>query len=717
MPVRLPPQPAQVLLLLVENAGSVVTREDIQKSTWPGDTVVDFEVGLNRCVRRIRSTLLDDADAPRYVETVPRIGYRFIAPVNVRPLAGPISSPTPTAKEDSEPPPPISSDPGSAAPMPVPIEGADDGRRKMFIRVALLVAAALALLRGAVWLWSVYINTPTVRSGFEVVPLANDLGRANAPAFSPDGRQIAFVWNGRGQDNFDIYLKIVGSQEVARLTNNPAIDYSPAWSPDGRYIAFCRGTDQKAGAIWLVSPLGGAERKVVDLHATAVPDNRSLSWSPDSKWLIYSDSATPDGSEVLFLIGLQSGEKRQLTSPSPNSADLYPAFSPDGRTIAFTRDTGRGISSINLLPFQPDGSGKAQPVALHWAGFQDTYCARPAWTPDSKQIVFASNRSGEHHLWAVKPAETAQPDLLESLGSNVKDAAISAGGSLALVRETYDPNIWSVEIGRAKKAGPSVPVRLVASTLIESNPAVSADGKKIAFESNGAGFTEIWTANRDGSETRPLTSLRNPVTGSPAWSHDGHRIAFDSRAQGAPKIYIIPADGGTPVAITKDSSRAVVPAWSPDDRWIYFSSDRTGRSEIWRMTAQGGSEERITKNGAFAARSSPDGAYLYYAGDRAMVSSLRRLNLATKEEVTIAEGVLRRGYAPINEGVYFISGGPFTSQALNFYKTASASSEMQLKMERPVAEGIGLAPDGRTLFFGQIDYSGSDLMLVKNFWP
>ena len=717
VPVRLPPQPAQILLLLVENAGSVVTREEIQRLTWPSDTVVDFEVGLNRCIRRIRSTLLDDADAPRYVETVPRIGYRFIAPVDVRPLGGHGGLSAPAAKADPGAPPLLDGGVHPAAPVLAPKDPADEGRRKVLIRVALLVTAALVLLKGAVWLWSVYVNAPAVRSGFEVAPLANNLGTANGPAFSPDGRQIAFVWNGRNQDNFDIYLKIVGSQEVARLTTAPEVDYSPAWSPDGRYVAFCRGTDQKAGAIWLISPLGGTERKIVDIHDTAVPDNRAISWSPDSRWLVYSDSPSVDGLEVLFLVGAEGGEKRQLTFPGPNSADLFPAFSPDGRTIAFTRDTGRGISSIYLLPFQPDGSGAGQPVALRWASFQDTYCARPAWTPDSKQIVFASNRMGEHHLWEVKINQAAQPELLESLGSNVKDAAISAGGSLAFVRETFDPNIWSIDISRSKKSVPALPVRVVASTLIESNPAMSADGKKIAFESNGSGFMEIWTANRDGSEPRPITSMRNPVTGSPAWSHDGRRIAFDSRAEGAPKIYLMPAEGGTPVGVTKDSSRGVVPSWSPDDLWIYFSSDRSGRSEIWRMTAQGGSEERVTRNGGFAAQPSPDGTYLYYAADRALVSSLRRLSLATREEVTIADAVLRRGYSPTKEGVYFISGGPFSNQTLNFFRTASGSTETELRMEKPVTEGIGLSPDGRELFYGQIDYSGSDLMLVKNFWP
>jgi Tol biopolymer transport system component/DNA-binding winged helix-turn-helix (wHTH) protein len=717
--VRLPPQPAQVLLLLVEHAGEVVTREEIQKLTWPADTVVDFEVGLNRCIRRIRSALLDDADAPRYVETVPRIGYRFIAPVDVRQPAVQstvLAEEKPERLEEEPDGPDTQATGGSIEPIAPAKAEAEDGRRKVLIKTALLVAGGIVILRGALWLWSISVSSPAIRTGLEVVPLANDLGIANTPSFSPEGRQIAFVWNGPKQDNFDIYVKMVGSQEVVRLTTNPEIDYSPAWSPDGRFIAFCRGTDQRGGAIWLISPLGGAERKLVDIHASAVPDNRAISWSPDGRWLAYSDSGTADGPEELFLVGVESGEKRQLTFPSADGSDLFPSFSPDGHTLAYTRDTGRGVSTIHLLPFQADGT-VGKPVVLLWRGFEATYCARPAWTTDGKQIVFASNRTGEHHLWVVNANQTAQPELLESLGGNVKDAAISTGGKLAFVRETFDPNIWKIDLGRLRKKEPASPVRVVASTLIESNPRVSPDGRKIAFESNGSGFMEIWTANRDGSEAIEITSMRNPVTGSPAWSNDGRHIAFDSRAEGAPRIYVIPAEGGTPVAITGDSSRSVVPNWSPDDAWIYFSSDRTGSSEIWRMPAKGGGEERLTRNGGFAAMPSPDGLYLYYTADRVGVSVLRRLNLATKEETEIAQGVLRRGYFATNDGVYYISGGPFASQSLNFFKTTSGSTEMLLKLEKPVADGIALSPDGRDLFYSQIDYSGSDLMLVKNFGP
>ncbi len=144
------------------------------------------------------------------------------------------------------------------------------------------------MLTGAVALVLLSKKHEGVNAELHPVPLATDLGEAASPTFSPDGQQIAFIWNGPKQDNFDVYVRMVGSQAAVRLTNSPDIDYSPAWSPDGASIAFCRGTFQKGGAIWLISPLGGQERKLVDLRGAASPDDRSISWSPDGRWLAYA---------------------------------------------------------------------------------------------------------------------------------------------------------------------------------------------------------------------------------------------------------------------------------------------------------------------------------------------------------------------------------------------------------------------------------------------
>jgi DNA-binding winged helix-turn-helix (wHTH) protein len=254
--IRLTPQPARVLLLLVERAGEIVTRKEIQGAAWSSDTVVDFELGLNRCIGRIRAALLDDANSPRYIETVPRIGYRFIAPVLVPEQAAPVAVTSP--------------DPTRA----VAVEEIRLARRPPVWQKVTAGAACILLVAAVIVTRPFFRKTGAIQGNLTVEPLANELGAAYTPAFSPDGRQIAFVWNGRKRDNFDIYIKPVASQEFVRLTTNPEMDYSPAWSPDGRFVAFCRGNDRTGGAIWLISPLGGAERKLIDLHTNVAPDLR-----------------------------------------------------------------------------------------------------------------------------------------------------------------------------------------------------------------------------------------------------------------------------------------------------------------------------------------------------------------------------------------------------------------------------------------------------------
>lgn len=713
VPLRLPAQPIQVLLLLLERAGTVVTREEIQKLLWPGDTIVNFDVGLNRCIRQIRSVLLDDADVPRYIKTVPRVGYCFIAAVKVY-RAQETALTVPELTLDSQLA--IFSPSGEPKASAEPIHWRFSGFR-VSGAVVIRAVLALSLIIVGLVLRSVYQNRFVKGLDYTVVPLANALGEASTPTFAPDGRQIAFVWNGVKRDNFDIYVKSIGSQEVLRLTNDSEIDYSPAWSPDGEWIAFCRGTE-RGGAIWLISPMGGGERKIIDIHSSAQSTNRLISWTPDGKWLVYSDDSGNDERESLFLINVQSREERQLTFPSKSEADMEPAIAPDGRTLAFIRDTGRGVSSIYLLPFRADSRDRVTPKQQIWSGFENVYCGRPGWTPDSKRLVFASNRTGEHQLWIVAAAGwNKKPERIGSLGSDITDITTSTDGKLAIVRERFDTNIWKFDLSAPRKGLLNPPVQAIASTRVEVNPSVSPDSGKIAFESNRSGFFEVWTSNLDGTKALPLTDMRNPGTGSPAWSNDGRRIAFDSRADGRARIYVIPAEGGKPVAITDSSGASVIPHWSPHDEWIYFSSDRTGRSEIWRVAPQGGKPELVTRNGGFAAVPSPDGIYLYYMADRLPLSSLRKLKIATGEERTIASSVVRRSYAPAQDGVYYTSGNPSAVQSLNYFENHSESHYLLWNFERAVSEGMVLSPDGRELFYAQLDSNGEELLLVENFRP
>ena len=692
--IPLPPQSFQILLLLLERAGEVVTREELQRLTWPDNTVVDFELGINRCIRRIRSALLDDADAPRYIETIPRIGYRFIAPLSV---VAPelLTEPTPTADTAEELP--VEPSPGSSRSFKWPS-----------ITMAAVVCCAVFAI-----VFTPPRKSSHLSSDLNTVPLAVSLGDQFTPSFSPDGGQIAFAWNGETQDNFDIYLKTVGSStHVLRLTTNADIDYSPAWSPDGQWIAFCRGTDARGGAVWLIPALGGPERKLIDLDDVASPQNRTISWLKNSKALVVAAALSGQKERGLHVVSIDTGGSTALTTPSHSEEDMHPVVSGDGRTVAFTRDTGRGISSILLTALAGERTLEAVPMPQQ----KNTYNAHPAWTPDGSHIAFVSNTHGETRLWLSDVRGLSPAVEVDALGTGVHDAVISDSGQLSLVRQVESSNIWALDLGQVGGGTPKL-TRLFASTRTEETPAVRPDGKQIAFVSNRSGYSEIWTGRADGSDAMQVTFLHNPVTGSPDWSPDGRRLVFDSRDGDHAQLFTLSADGGRTEALPAGHGLSVVPRWSPDGKWIYFSSDRSGRMEVWRMPSHGGPAEQVTHDGGFAAVLSRDGSNVYYSSDNSPVTSLWRLQLATGKRTLVATSVIRRAYVPIANGAYLFSGTSSKRQsALWSYDERTEHSTELLTTDKKIANGIAISPDEQTLYYSQWEESGHELLLVPQFW-
>lgn len=727
MIIRLPPQPTQVLKLLVSREGELVTRDELQQEVWKGDTIVDFELGLNRCVRRIRTVLLDDAETPRYVETIPRVGYRFISPVQVvvaatkgipKPPAPEPAPPSPQVTEIAEvpipqppPPAPPPAEPAAAMPEPVPAAPKAPARRPIVIYGGIAAVLVLAAFLGYLRLQP--SADTEVRANYTIEPLTSEPGLVASPTFSPDGLQIAYAWNGSRQDNYDIYIKKLGSQQATRLTKSPEVDFNPVWSPDGKFIAFCRSGDGESSAIWLISPTDGTERRLAE-QWSVVPSSRFLTWSPDSKRLVFSGSATDEKVSGLLELDVATGSIQFLTRSKDGIFDLHPAYSPDGRRVAFVRDIGRGIGRISMIPMKPEGGADGDVVTLQWPGFESAYIGSPVWTPDSENILFASNRNPEQYLWMVKARSTATPQMLGNLGPGILDAAISRTGELALVHERLDIDVAKLDVGRLRRGEQAAPEIVVNSTRVETNPKISPDGSRVAFESNRSGPTEIWAANIDGTNLAQITNIGHANTGSPAWSPDNSKIAFDSRSGGAPRIYILPAVGGKVEPLTGVSDLSVVPAWSADGAWIYFTSDRTGHPEIWRVPSSGGPAQQLTKKGGF----SPIilGNQIWFAANRSKITTLETLNLDTKQEITVATDVLRRSYHPAPDGLYYISNGGGGQYLLKFLPASRPPAQTIFHFPKPVADGLGVSPDGRFVFFGQAEQVGSDLLVVRDFW-
>jgi Tol biopolymer transport system component len=566
----------------------------------------------------------------------------------------------------------------------------------------ILAGGALVIIAIAVVTWFFRGTSRKPALTPDVVPLTTYAGIEHSPSFSPDGNQVAFSWNGERQDNFDIYVKLIGSPTPLRLTTHAAEDLSPAFSPEGRSIGFLRVSEGRS--LFIVIPaIGGPERIVGEVHASSLKfPARSFAWLPDGQRVV------TDG---LAVLSIETREIASLTSsPTKSSSDLSPAVSPDGRTVAFSRSVSFDVADIWLLDLTEDLKPKGEPRRLtSLKGFS----SGSDWTPNGQEVIFTSGVfGGVMRLWKIPAADRAEPEQLPFTGGDVSWPAISRSGNrMAYQRTVRDDNIWRLSLsGPGTALGP--PTRLIASTRPDAAGQYSPDGRRIAFESGSSGVRSLWVSNADGSNAEELFS---GTLGSPRWSPDGQRIAFDFNGERNVDIYAIPASRGKPIRLTSDSSWDVSPTWSRDGKWVYFGSERTGRSEVWKVPAGGGDCVQVTRNGGETALESADGTSIYYTKEFRS-SALWKMPVSGGEESQVLRSVHWRAFSLVNEGIYFIPDpGPDGKSSIQFLSFATGKVKRVAPISRPPTEGLSVSPDGRSLLFSQIDEEGSDLMLVENF--
>ncbi len=243
--VKLPQQSFQILQMLLERPGELVTRDELRQALWPGDTFVDFDHGVNNSIKRIRDALGDSADTPSYIETLPRLGYRFIGSIDESPVA-------------------------PAAVMPS-AAGEEVARPAIWKWGFFLWPLALALVLAGIAVWRFFPRSKESVPVVEIVPLTGITGRQTLPSFSPDGSQVTFTLTNGSKKGNGLYTALVGGDKLLQLTDDPG-DCCSAWSPDGQAVAFSRKSEEEFN-IYTVSPLGGTPRK---LYARSRRDQLSL---------------------------------------------------------------------------------------------------------------------------------------------------------------------------------------------------------------------------------------------------------------------------------------------------------------------------------------------------------------------------------------------------------------------------------------------------------
>ncbi|MDQ6739262.1 MAG: hypothetical protein M3021_02540, partial [Actinomycetota bacterium] len=446
-----------------------------------------------------------------------------------------------------------------------------------------------------------------------VTPLTSYSGYEFGPALSPDGKRLAFVWNGGGK-NYDIYVKPVEAGDPVRLTTNSAHDLHPTWSPDGRFIAFLR-TSPSESEVLIVPASGGSERRVArtsartagwEPEASIIGRSPGPAWSPDGASLAIADRAVSQGPDCIYLVSPQAGVKRKLTSPEPQSlGDSLPAFSPSGSTVAFVRAVSqRGITDIYTIAAS---GGEAKRITSDGKTVTGL-----AWASE-RHLVFTSNRNGGQMLWSV-PAHGGAPELIAPAGRSVTEvSAANSLGRLVLGESFRNTNIWRADLSR-----PGTPAeKLIATTRRNDSPKYSPDGRRIVFGSDRSGAYEIWVSDSDGSHARRITSFGGTPVGTPRWSPDGRQIVFDAGKDRRSAIYIVNEDGGTPRLWVEEPWDCMMPSWSRDGRFIYFVSRRPSEDlRLWKKPVDGGPAVQLTHRAGGEAVEAPDGTLVYFSDGR-----------------------------------------------------------------------------------------------------
>lgn len=715
--LKLERMPMELLILMVSREGALISREEIIDKLWGRDVFVETEHGINTAVRKIRQTLRDDPENPRFIKTLKGRGYRFDAKI--------IRSEK-TAGSDSAENESIStvsldrneSDPTSSHLIPQEVThytalgviGADGRRMRFGMFTAksrwISVGATLLTLLCTIGIWRFAryrwdVPLPPI----EVMPLVGLSGLEVDPAFSPDGKQVAFAVH--DTQNPGIYATVVGGEKALRLTSNSR-DGHPRWSPDGRQVAFLRPSDEGI-AIYLIPAFGGTERRLY-FGPAASGWVKALDWSPDGKVLAFTESDAKKTHSWIAFISLADSTTRRLTSPSDEEIDYGVAFSPDGSTVAFVRGiVSGGVSDLYVVS---SAGGTAKRLTFDNTGIAGS----PAWTQDGHDIVFCSTRGGLPSLWHIS-VSGGTPQPVVGVGESAYAPSISSkGNQLVYQHFLLSDAIWQINL-KDEMHRLSQPAQLISEKGRKRRPQFSPDGKRIAFESDRLGYQEIWTCDSDGSNCEQLTSLRG-VAGAVTWSPDGRSIAFEFLLKDHREIYLQDVDSGMPrLLATLPGADNGGPNWSRDGKWIYFNSDRGGSFQLWKVQLRGGSPIQVTRHGGVFAIESTDGRDLYYA--KFDSAGIWKMPVQGGEEKRVLDqpsgGTAWRNWVLAQNGIYFLNFETNPNATVSFFDFATHKIIPLWTLTKPPGKGLSVSIDGRSILYVQNEFVQSNLMLVKNF--
>ena len=626
--VPLDPKTFLILQTLVEAEGRVISKNELMAKVWP-DTFVE-ENNLTKNISRLRKSLGNGDESSEFIETIPKVGYRFCAEIRQSTQAQNNSKNEAVAAGDGR----ISEAEET--------EAADDSRRHPVSKPVrpwkVWSGLGIALVIGITAAWfgwrRPHHDFSSVVDEFAPVRLTNHIAIDGYPAYSPDGNKIAFISNRDGLPA--VYVMNANGGDVRKLSNGIPNCSWPAWSsdgtklfvyseenwyvmnanggalskipypfgrlsPDGKKIVFVNGSvpgSKETHEIFVGDAAGGNAIRLTNNHSLDTDPN----WSPDSKRIVFTcfpDEIVDGKLNNPEICAMDADSRNWVRLTNDPAWEGLPLWSPDGARIAFfsRRSCKDGDAAIHVM--NADGGNVMRLTECQTVG------EGASWSPDSRKLLYNSDRDGNFEIYAINADPSHQANVTRHPAEDIEPVWSPDGKKIAFISNRDGKNGLFV-----MDADGANPRKLVSDILYRVS--WSPDGRRIVFAAAWARNLDLYVVNADGSGVIQLTHTTEHENG-PVWSPGGTKILFCYTADGTGQLYVMNADGSGVVRISNSPENESQHDWSPDGKQIAFtrSRNRGVQRDIWVMNADGGNPHLIAAspgNDEFLfPRFSPDG--------------------------------------------------------------------------------------------------------------
>jgi DNA-binding winged helix-turn-helix (wHTH) protein/Tol biopolymer transport system component len=580
--IRLQAQPFQLLVLLLENAGDVVSREEICRELWPADTFVDFEHSLAAAVNKIREALGDAADNPRYIETLPKRGYRFIGKIKLNPPVEIKVTEQQRSQGVSESRPALEAITPAAA---VPARSTAAHRRKSWLALGAIALALILLAAGTVaWLRAKRSPAPAASretsiqtaSQNSLIQLTDFADSAVSPALSPDGRILAFI---RGPDTFigtgQIYAKLLPNSQPVQLTHDSLAKMSPQFSSNGSII-FYTVFDLSGFNTWTIPVLGGEPRLLF-------PNTEGLTWI-DSGHFLFSEFVSGIHMGVVTSTSTREQVRQIYLPPRERGMAHRSALSPDRKWLLVVEMDNGGWLPCRLVPF--DASSSSKPVGPPGAA-----CTYVAWSPDQAWMYFSSSAGGRFHIWRQRFPD-GEPQQLTSGATEEEGIAVTPDGSSLITSVGLTQSTLWVRDAKDE--------RQISSEGFAEFPNFSRDGNKLYYlvhrkdVSGQSSSRELWVADLETGHSARL--LPDTLVSDYDVSPDGTQVVFSAAdSENRLHLWLASLNSDFPPRQFISPVNEDQPRWDSTG-YIYFRAAEGKLNFLYRMRPDGSQRVKLLPN-------------------------------------------------------------------------------------------------------------------------